>query len=326
MKVRDLGEFGLIELIAGVVAGGSTSGLVTGLGDDAAAWRTEECVEIGTTDSLIQDVHFTLRTATWQDLGWKALAINISDIAAMGGLPSFALVSLGLPPETDVDSVVEFYGGLLEVASKFDVKIAGGNVSSAPLVIINVSLIGKATGGLLTRSAAAPGDRIGVTGYLGQAAAGLKMLNSNLELNPRTSAFLREAHLRPYPRVAEAQILAKHGVRAAIDLSDGLISDLTHIAKASGVGARVWVDRLPIHPSVKSAFAQESLWLALSGGEDYELLFTAGEEVIDRLKGAIQGSVTVIGEVVAEEPGLVRLLDEHGNAVEYKVSGWEHLR
>jgi thiamine-monophosphate kinase len=326
MKVWELGEFALIELIAGIVGKASSNDVVLGIGDDASAWRTEASIQLGTTDTLIQDVHFILKTVTWRDLGWKALAINISDIAAMGGKPSYALVSLGLPPETEVDSVVELYRGLMEIATKYDVDICGGNISSAPVVVINLSVLGKASENILTRSAALPGDQIAVSGYLGQAAAGLKMLKSGLEFDAETSAFLREAHLRPCPRVAEGQVLAQNGVKAAIDLSDGLVSDLAHIGKASHVAARVWAHRLPVHPLVNAAFPEESLGLALSGGEDYELLFTATSEVIERVKGLMPSPVTVIGEILSGEPGQVTLCDERGEAIEWSESGWEHFR
>jgi thiamine-monophosphate kinase len=127
-------------------------------------------------------------------------------------------------------------------------------------------LIGKASGTLLTRSAAAAGEQIAITGYPGLSAAGLKILKSGRKLDSKTTAFFREAHLRPHPRVAEGQVLVQHGVKAAIDLSDGLLGDLTHICKASRVGARVWINKLPVHPLLKSAFKKESLNLALSGG------------------------------------------------------------
>ena len=326
MKVGELGEFGLIELITKTVGKASRQDLVIGIGDDAAAWHTDKSIQLGTTDILIQDIHFNLSTATWRELGWKALAVNISDIAAMGGTPSFALVSLGLPPETEVDNVVELYRGMKEMASKFDVDIVGGNISRAPVVIIDVSLIGKASDALLTRSAATPGDQIAVTGYLGQSAAGLKMLKPERKLDSKTTAFFREAHLRPRPRVAEGQILVQHGVRAAIDISDGLISDLTHICKASRVGAKLWIDKLPIHALLKAAFKKESLRLALSGGEDYELLFTARSEVIDKLKEIMSSPMTVIGEIVSDDPGQVTLLDEQGKAVKWDERGWDHFK
>ena len=326
MKVHELGEFGLIELIADIV--GSTTGpdLVLGIGDDAAAWRAEGAVQLGTTDTLVEGVHFTLDTATWRELGWKALAINVSDIAAMGGRPLYALVSLGLPPETEVDSVSDFCRGMAEMAAEYEVAICGGNISSAPVMMVNVTVIGEASGAVLTRSAAMPGDRIAVTGYLGQAAAGLKMLRSGLAFDPETDAFLRKAHLRPCPRVAEGLILVQQGVRAAIDLSDGLVSDLSHIAKASRVAARVWVRSLPVHPLVRGAFGEEASGLAISGGEDYELLFTAKDAIIGGLKDHMPSQVTVIGEITGGEPGQVTLCDERGEAIDWEQRGWEHFK
>jgi len=325
MKVWELGEFGLIELIAETVGKATRHDLILGIGDDTAAWRTDKSIQLGTTDILIQNVHFTLDIATWRELGWKALAVNISDIAAMGGTPSFAMVSLGLPPETEVDNVVELYRGMKEIASKFDVDIVGGNISRAPVVIIDVSLIGKADI-LLTRSAAAPGDQIAVTGYLGLSAAGLKLLKSRHKLDSKTTAFFREAHMWPHPRVAEGQILVQQGVRAAIDISDGLLSDLTHICKASRVGAKLWINKLPLHALLRSAFKKESLGLALSGGEDYELLFTARSEVIAKLTGIMSSPVTVIGEIVSDAPGQVTLLDEQGKVVKWDETGWDHFK
>jgi thiamine-monophosphate kinase len=325
MKVWDLGEFGLIDLITEIVGKPSGDGVILGIGDDASVWRSGAADQIGTTDVLVQDVHFTLKTTTWCDLGWKALAINISDIAAMGGEPGYVLVSLGLPPETEVDDVAEFYRGLMEAASVFGVDVCGGNVSRAPVVFISLSVVGEAAGGILMRSEAQPGDRIAVTGYLGQAAAGLRMLLAGLEFDAETAAALKKAHQRPYPRVAEGQVLVRNGVKAAIDISDGLMGDLAHICKASRVGARVWADTIPIHPPVKAAFKEESLALAISGGEDYELLFTASGEVMDRVRGLIQIPVTVIGEVVSDHLGQVILLDERGEPLAWEQPGWDHF-
>ncbi|MBM3156766.1 MAG: thiamine-phosphate kinase [Chloroflexi bacterium] len=326
MKVWELGEFGLIDLIARTVGKPSREELVLGIGDDTAAWRTGKSIQLATTDILIQDVHFNLDNVTWRDLGWKALAVNISDIAAMGGMPCYAMVSLGLPPDTEVASVRELYRGIKDIAGKFDVDIVGGNISKAPVAIIDVSLIGKASQVLLTRSAAKPGDLIAVTGYLGTSAAGCRMLKSSLKPDKSMTVLLKKAHLRPNPRVAEAQILAKNGVKAAIDISDGLISDLTHICEASKVGARVQMDRLPVHPRVKAAFKDEAMAMALSGGEDYELLFTAKSSVIDKIRKIMSTRFTVIGEITKEHSGKVTLLDRQGKTVNWDERGWDHFR
>lgn len=330
MKVSELGEFGLIELLAEIVSRASASEKapqpLLGIGDDAAAWHTEASLQLATTDTLVQDVHFTLGTATWEELGWKALAVNISDIAAMGGLPSYALVSLGLPGETEVDGITKLYEGMTLVARQYDVAIVGGDVIRAPLVIISLVVIGRATGdNILIRSAALPGDQIAVTGYLGASAAGLKMLTNRLEFDRETTALLREAHLRPHPRVAEGNILAQHGVRAAIDLSDGLVSDLGKVCQASGVGARVQVDKIPVHPMVRANFGDNSIELALSGGEDYELLFTCKIGLINQIKKLMPSPITVIGEVTSDQPGQVTLLDEKGGMVRLGKEGWDHF-
>jgi len=323
MKVSELGEFGLIELLAKIV-GIKRSDILVGIGDDAACWRTEASIQLATSDALIQDVHFTLSVTTWRELGWKALAVNLSDIAAMGGWPKYALVSLGLPGDTEVEQVAELYGGMAELARRFDVAIVGGDVVASPLVMLSLSVIGAAQN-TLTRSAAVIGDQIAVTGYLGTSAAGLVMLQRGLKLDKEVAAILREAHFKPYPRVLEGQTLAQHGVRAAVDLSDGLVGDLTRLCQASGVGARLFTHRVPIHPFVIQSFGADSINLALSGGEDYELLFTANSQVIDRVKELMSCPVTVIGDIVGGEPGLVRLFDDQGNEVKLEKGGWEHF-
>ena len=326
MKVSELGEFGLIELLAKIAGQLKDKSVLIGIGDDAACWRTEACAQLATSDSLIQDVHFTLSTTTWRELGWKALAVNLSDIAAMGGFPQYALVSLGLPGDIEVASVAELYEGMAELARLFDVSIVGGDSVGAPVVILSLAVVGKAqtTQTVLTRSAAAPGDRIAVTGYLGASAAGLAMLKKGLEFDKETAATLREAHLKPHPRIVEGQALARHGVKAAIDLSDGLVSDLNKLCKASGVGARLFTNQIPVHPVVRRSFGDDSIELALSGGEDYELLFTAQGEVIDKVRKAMPCPVTVIGEISAE-PKMVEVIDEHGNEVRLEKEGWEHF-
>jgi len=325
MKVSELGEFGLIELLSEVFAQGEKDPqVVVGIGDDAAAWRGDDSNLLATTDTLVQGVHFTAEGA-WRELGWKAVAINLSDIAAMGGLPRYALVSLALPGDTEVEDVTQLYQGMAEIAKKFKVTVVGGNISSAPLVMITMAVIGQGrTEGILTRSAAVPGDLIAVTGYLGSSAAGLRMLTHHHQFGPETMTFLRSAHLQPQPRIAEGQILVRKGVRATIDISDGLVADLGHLCKASKVGAILEVDQVPIHPKVRAAFPQESLDFALTGGEDYELLFTASGEVIESVRTLADFPITVIGKITRE--GGVTLLDKEGKPFSLDKKGWEHLK
>jgi thiamine-monophosphate kinase len=333
MKVSELGEFRLIELLT-QIAGESQSKqtarrqqLLIGIGDDAAAWRSDAPINLATVDCLTQDVHFTLDTATWNELGWKALAAGLSDIAAMGGAPEYALVSLGLPDDTGVDDVADLYRGMIELGNQFGVAIIGGNISNAAIVFISTTVLGSAReqDKLLTRRSARAGDKIAVTGYLGAAAAGLEIFQKQIPLCPEADAALRKAFLRPYPRVAEGQLLAERGVKAAIDISDGLIADLGHLCQASQVGARIEVDRVPIHPVVKTVFGDRSLEMALSGGEDYELLFTASADVIDRVRASATCLITVIGEVIDDKTAGVFLIDREGRPYKTARTGWQHF-
>ncbi|MDP2931279.1 MAG: thiamine-phosphate kinase [Chloroflexota bacterium] len=331
MKVSELGEVGLIERLSKIVARSRQDNapawqqLLTGIGDDAAAWRGDAPIQLATVDSLIQDIHFRLGMASWRELGWKALAINLSDIAAMGGEPRYALVSLAVPDSTEVDDVIALYEGIMELARPSGVAIVGGDTNNAAIIVIDVTVIGCAQEKLLTRATAQPGDQIAVTGYLGTAAAGLQMLTQGLKFDPETTNLLRQAFLKPVPRVAEGQLLVKHGVRTAIDISDGLIADLHHVCRASRVSARIDVDLVPIHPAVKASFGEKARDMALSGGEDYELLFTGPAKVISKVKTAASCPVTIIGEITAGKPGQIALTDRRGKPYELGKDGWEHF-
>jgi thiamine-monophosphate kinase len=324
MKVSELGEFGLIELLSGIVSWKEKpDNLLIGIGDDAAAWRSNGSTFLATTDTLVQGVHFTA-DIPWRDLGWKAVAVNLSDIAAMGGTPQYALISLSLPGDTEVDDITQLYLGVAEAAGRFQTAIIGGNISSAPLIMINMTVLGQAQdGGILTRSAAVPGDLLAVTGYLGSSAAGMRMLTGHLEFDIETMDFLRNAHLRPQPRISEGQLLVVQGVRAAIDISDGLIADLRHLCESSRVGALIKADQIPIHPLVMAAFREKALPLAISGGEDYELLFTAGEKVLDNLRRSADFPISVIG-VISRGEGVI-LPGAGGKSLNLDREGWDHF-
>jgi len=334
MKVSELGEFGLIDLLSKIAYGArdnekeSWQKLILGIGDDAAAWYGNDSIQLATVDSLVQDVHFRLDITSWQELGWRAMAANLSDIAAMGGLPGYALVSLGLPGHTDVDNVTELYQGMIRLTRQFGVAIVGGNITSAPVVFIDITILGKTKSknqNILTRSAARVGDSIAVTGYLGAAAAGLEVLTKNLQFDPEVTSSLKKAFLQPFPRIAEGQILVEQGIKAAQDISDGLVADLGHICQSSQVGARIEVDRIPVYPAVRANFGERALLLALSGGDDYELIFTGSARTIDNVKKITSCPVTIIGEITTEKVGNVTLVDNTGNPVNLLKAGWEHF-
>ncbi|MDD4859117.1 MAG: thiamine-phosphate kinase [Dehalococcoidales bacterium] len=326
MKVTELGEAGLIDLLAKTIGAPADKNLIISIGDDTAAWHGDNGIQLATVDSLVQNVHFTLGNARWEDLGWKALAVNLSDIAAMGGTPRYALVALALLRDTEVEQAVSLYRGMQDLAQQHNVNIIGGDTDCAPFMMISVTVLGKATGKhLLTRSSAQPGDKIAVTGSLGGAAGGLRLLADYINITPEHAAILKESFWRPQPRVAEGQLLVRCGVKTAMDISDGLASDLGHICRSSGVSARVEVARVPVNPAVQANFGDKAREMALAGGEDYELLFTAGDEIMDKVRKALPCPVTVIGEITAGSPGEVNLLDETNRPVVLPRSGWHHF-
>jgi len=330
MKVSELGEFGLIDLLAVMISDSninqvSPGQLVIGLGDDAAAWRSQSTIELATVDAMVQDVHFSLDMTSWQELGWKSLAINLSDIAAMGGVPRYALVALGLPEDTCVEDVSRLYEGMIDLARQTRTAIVGGNISRSPVVSVTTTVLGSSLDNrILRRSTAKPGDTIAVTGHPGSAAAGLEMLKKKSQLEAASEQYLRTAFLRPTPRLAEGQALVRGGVKTAIDISDGLLADLRHICEASQVSARVDVDKLPIHPVVAENFGEKARDLTLSGGEDYELLFTAETAVIQRVKAEL-GQVTDSRNITADRPCKISLFDAAGRPVKIAEYGWSHF-
>jgi thiamine-monophosphate kinase len=328
MDVSGLGEFGLIErLLRALPPGGER--LAIGIGDDAAAWRSGAAFTLATTDTLVAGVHFLAGRVAWRDVGWKALAVNLSDIAAMGGRPTFALVTLLLPPETPVEQVDEIYAGLGDCARQYGVAIAGGDIVASPVLAITVALAGDADGApdVLRRDAARPGDAIAVTGPLGGSAAGLYALQHDLDAARPEVRDAIARHARPQPRIAEGLAAVRAGVRCGIDVSDGLVQDLGHICEASSCGAELF-DVL-IDPALAALVASGAVdsggafTLAAGGGEDYELLLIAPDAAIARVREQHAG-VRVIGRIVAEPRG-VRVLRD-GVETALPVPGWDHLR
>jgi len=298
-----------------------------GIGDDAAAWQSDSHIQLATTDTLVQDIHFDLDVISWEELGWKALAVNLSDIAAMGGIPKYALLSLALPGELEVEDISKFTNSMMHLAREFGVATVGGNVAAAPNVVITVTIVGCSKGKtILKRSTASSGEQVAVTGYLGLSAAGLEMFKGKTISDPEISNILRRAHLQPMPKVKEGQILIEQGVRTAIDISDGLVADLAHICESSKVNAKIKIEQVPVHPVVVANFPNYQE-LALCGGEDYELLFTADEATVARATEALNCPVTVIGDITEEQlPTRVTVMDSKGNIIPYKRGGWEHFK
>ncbi|HLF78528.1 MAG TPA: thiamine-phosphate kinase [Dehalococcoidia bacterium] len=339
MLVSEIGEFGLIKLLAKELGieyppkrGQTHPGLRVGLGDDAVVGRRHDGALIWTTDTMVAGVHFLPQRTAWRDTGWKALAVNLSDIAAMGGRPDLALVTLMLPPEFCVEDAVELYRGLKDASEAFSVTIGGGDIVRASEFAVTVALSGWAYSSsrlgepqVMTRDAARTGDLVAVSGSLGDSAAGLSLLDQGAAFDTEAQKALRLAHERPQPRVELGQMAVRAGVRCGMDVSDGLVQDLGHIATASHVQVRIDAARIPLSDVLHETFPGRALGLALSGGEDYELLMTAPARVIDALIATSQTPLTVIGEVVSGDAVGVAVTDETGREIPLGRAGWDHL-
>jgi thiamine-monophosphate kinase len=311
------------------------AGVVRGIGDDAAAFRLPAGeLALVTTDLLVEGVHFRRETIGGQDLGHKALAVNLSDIAAMGGTPREAFVALAVPETCPPAYLEEFYRGMKALAALHEVNILGGDTcASLAGMFVGVTAVGSvAAPRLRRRDTARPGDRIFTTGFLGDSRAGLHLLGEGARRKTAADRALMEAHRRPRPHLAEGRFLAQApGVRAVIDISDGLTSDLGQIAAASRVGARVHVDRLPLSPSLVrfcDRFAWDAAATALSGGEDYVLLCTAAPEQAEALTRDFQRHfgrpLYDIGTITDSKR--VEMVAADGQTAPLTAGGWDHFR
>lgn len=297
MELSKLGEFGLIDIISGRFQ--APEG-VTGIGDDCAIMPQASGRDtLVSTDMLVEGTHFLMDDISAFRLGWKSAAVNISDIAAMGGKPTATFLSLGLPKGMSQEWWEEFIEGYKAISERFGCPLLGGDTtSSKDRLCINVTVLGEAPSGHVhRRSDAKPGDLVCVTGTLGDSAGGLQVILNGVERDALAEELVRK-HYEPMPRVSEGLALA--GAHAMMDISDGIGSDLRHILKASGVGAEVDIAALPFSRELREVCARhgwDATSLAISGGEDYELLFTIGpDEVVDVPH-------TVIGRITAA-PGL----------------------
>jgi thiamine-monophosphate kinase len=288
-------------------------GVVTGIGDDGAVLSLSSALEqIQVIDTLVEGVHFPPDT-TPSDIAYRAVAVNLSDIAAMGGRPRWMTLALTLP-DADARWLESFATGLFEAADEFGVALVGGDTTSGPVVVVTVCMTGEVRkGGALLRSGAEPGDAIYVSGTLGDAAAGLSLLESG-----QPDDVLVRRFLRPTARVAIGTALAGKA-SSAIDISDGLAGDLGKLLAASAVGGEIQIESLPVSNALRAAGSKEQQYQwALCGGDDYELCFTAKEAAMADMAG-----VTKIGHVTPAG-GLICTLN--GDVVEIDDSGYRHFQ
>jgi thiamine-monophosphate kinase len=330
VKLSHLGEFGLIETIRRRTPKGR--GVRIGIGDDAASVTNRRAASLITADLLIEGRHFDLRWTSLSDLGYKSLAVNLSDIAAMGGVADYVILSLGIPRRLDSKVIAVFYRGFEALARECSVALVGGDTNAAAKLIVSVCVIGHPSTKPVERRGAKPGDDIYVTGTLGDSALGLKLLRRQKRAGGTASAHARTLfmrHHRPTPRLAAGALLAQNELATAmIDISDGLVQDLGHICRASGVGATIHADRLPLSPAYRALCGTDDIVSALSGGEDYELLFCAqrrNRARIEKLPARAGVTITRIGACTAGDPN-VAILDASGKSLRIRVSGHDHFK
>jgi thiamine-monophosphate kinase len=325
----------LIEVVRTLLSE-DVPGVTLGIGDDAALIDMGQRLLVLTVDMLIEGVHFELPWTSPHDLGYKSVAVNVSDVAAMGGSPRYALVSVAINPEVEMPWVVELYGGMREAAREYAMSVVGGDTNRSDRVIVSVAVAGEvAPGRAVSRAGARPGDRIVVTGSLGAAAAGLRLAEATpaamgSALGSAWGHSFLTAMARPVARVGEGQTLAQLGATSMMDVSDGLAKDLSRLCVRSRVGAAIHLSRVPVAPDLDRLpphLAVEPLDLALYGGEDYELLATLPEDAVEAASGALRDRfgtpLTDVGQIRAEQ-GMVAVSDD-GTENPLAPGGWDHF-
>lgn len=329
MKIAQVGEFGLIKCISSFCASSQEQGVVRGIGDDCAALKFDKPLVLVSTDLLIENVHFKRAWTTPFQLGFKSLAVSVSDIAAMRGIPRFFLLSISFPSSFTVQEVTELYAGARALAQKQGIHIIGGDTSASDkdTLFINGTILGEADD-IVNRSGACVGDKIYITNPTGDSSAGLFLLqkmNTHVDLTKKhlvtetgedLSAFISliHRHLMPKPRF----ITHLQNVTSMIDVSDGLLQDLGHILDESKTGARVYLDRIPLSEPLKKmadTFDKDPYEFALKGGEDYELLFTSPDDI---------PGFYCIGEITKQGKTLI---DHKGKSVSFgEKGGYDHFK
>ncbi|MCS7299607.1 MAG: thiamine-phosphate kinase [Spirochaetia bacterium] len=329
-------EFELIEHIKNITNSlGIPEEVTIPNGDDCFGFRDCEGNTIITTDTMVDGIHFLKEKFSAYDIGVKSAVSNLSDISAMGGIPKYALVSLIIPPYFELDFILDVYRGLVDVFSKYNVYIGGGNVSRGRDFTITITLVGRSFGRLLERRGTKAGDKIFVSGYIGDSSLGLEILLKRGK-GPHLSeieSYLVSRHVSPTPRI-ELGLKLKEIATSCIDLSDGLIQDVNHITQSSSVGARIYINKIPISKEYSVYMSKEKRYdslveffkYPLSGGEDYELIFTIPSQDIDKVHKIsleLDTPITEIGEITDGKEVELLYFDERIDERKYK--GWKHF-
>jgi len=332
VKLSEIGEFGLINRISPPFLHDLPEGVV-GIGDDAAIIeRGNGEALLVTTDTLVEEIHFLKAKTSPRELGEKSLAVNLSDIAAMGGTPTSAFLALGLPRDTGVEWIDEFFAGLHQLAARERVALLGGDTTRSPgPILITITVLGRAPlSHIKRRSAAQAGDILCVTGDLGDSAGGLRVMLEELPVG-EDERYLLERHHRPRAHLAEGRLLgAQPGVRAMMDVSDGVDSDIRRIMEQSSCGARIDLEQLPVSPALRSASSHHG-WdlteLVLAGGEDYCLLLTVDPSAMATVSEAFREKfareLSAIGTIAGAQGRLELFRD--GRPARLGKHGFDHF-
>lgn len=337
-EISQLGEFGLIELISQGLSTVNESTL-KGIGDDAAVLGGSDKQRVVTTDMLLEGVHFDLSYSPLQHLGYKAVAVNVSDVAAMNAIPKQLTVNIGLSNRFSVEAVEALYAGIKAACQSYKVDLVGGDTTSSHAgLVLSVTVIGEAEAGqVVLRSGASKGEIVCATGDLGAAYVGLQVLErekqeflENPQMQPQLDRYkyIVQRQLRPEARMDIIHELAELKIipSSMIDISDGLASELLHICRQSGVGMQIYEDKLPIDKMAYDTaveFGLDPVTCIMNGGEDYELLFTIRQDDYEKVKN--HPDIHFIG-YVNEETEKVSLVTKGGNVVDVKAQGFTHFK
>jgi len=287
MKIKDIGEFELINRITKKFKGKK---ILVGIGDDAAVIKTKG-LQVLTTDCLIEGDHFRKEWFTPKQIGMKAIEINVSDVASMGGIPKYALISLCLPNNLDVSFVESLYKGFWESCDSYGIDIIGGNMAHSNQIMISIFILGEVDEkNLSLRSNAKTGDYLMVSGHLGNGRAGLRLFQENINAYKK----IKNNYLEPKSKLDFSKKISSY-VNSMIDISDGLAAETKHICDESNCGALIYKEKIPINDEVRAVaktLSESEYDYALYGGEDFELLYSVSKENIDKVEGFIVGEIT----------------------------------
>lgn len=341
-SIKDIGEFGLIGHLRDVLGEPEDDTVVAGIADDAAVYRIDgDRVHVLTTDALIEGIHFDRTFMPMEHLGFKALSVNVSDIVAMNAEPRYATVTLGIPQQVPVEALGQLYEGIRQACRAYGMTVVGGDTTAAHHFTLSISVVGEADeDDIVYRHGAQPGDALCVTGDIGASFAGLKALienrerlreegEGNFQPNLDRFSYVIQRHLAPPAQLKAIREWAAHDLKphALIDISDGLASEVNHICEASGTGALVYGEKLPIAQETIDAaehFGEDVNVYALFGGEDYELLFTLPREELDKLSELSSDAFFVIGEITEQEEGIL-IEQPDGQTVPLRPGGYDHF-